>query len=67
MYILFQCIILFMLKKWNEKSFKRDLLEKQEFSKLYAWLYSIYNQQPQFENLISFYEKLCSLNDIRIY
>ena len=44
-----------------------NLLEKQEFSKLYAWLYSIYNQQPQFENLISFYEKLCSLNDISIY
>ena len=50
------------LKNGMKNHGNENLLEKQEFSKLYAWLYSIYNPQPQFENLISFYEKLCSLS-----
>ena len=50
------------LKNGIKNHGNENLLEKQEFSKLYAWLYSIYNPQPQFENLISFYEKLCSLS-----
>ena len=39
-----------------------NLLEQQEFSRLYGWLYSIYNTQPQYENYIGFYEKLCALS-----
>ena len=50
------------LKNGIKNHGNENLLEKQEFSKLYAWLYSIYNPQQQFENLISFYEKLCSLS-----
>ena len=38
------------------------MLEQQEFSRLYAWLYSIYNTQPQFESSIGFYERLCALS-----
>ena len=39
-----------------------NLLEQIEFSRIYGWLYSIYNPQIQFENFIGFYEKICALS-----
>ena len=39
-----------------------NLLEQLEFSRIYGWLYSIYNPQIQFENFIGFYEKICALS-----
>ena len=61
--IFYSSVLFYMcLKNGMKNHANENLLEKQEFSKLYAWLYSIYNPQPQFENLISFYEKLCSLS-----
>jgi hypothetical protein len=46
----------------NNGTENNNLLEQQEFSRLYGWLYSIYNTQPQYENFIGFYEKLCALS-----
>jgi hypothetical protein len=46
----------------NNGAENSNLLEQQEFSRLYGWLYSIYNTQPQYENFIGFYEKLCALS-----
>ena len=39
-----------------------NLLEQIEFSRIYGWLYSIYNPQIQFENFIGFYERICALS-----
>ena len=39
-----------------------NLLEQLEFSRIYGWLYSIYNPQIQFENFIGFYEKICAMS-----
>ena len=50
------------LKNGIKNHENQNILEQMEFSRLYAWLYSIYNPQPQFENSIGFYEKLCSLS-----
>ena len=50
------------LKNGIKNHSNENLLEQQEFSRLYGWLYSIYNIQPQYENLIGFYEKLCALS-----
>ena len=50
------------LKNGIKNHTNENLLEQQEFSRLYAWLYSIYNTQPQFESSIGFYERLCALS-----
>ena len=50
------------LKNGIKNHTNENLLEQQEFSRLYAWLYSIYNTQPQFEDSIGFYERLCALS-----
>ena len=39
-----------------------NLLEQLEFSRIYGWLYSIYNPQIQFENFIGFYERICAMS-----
>ena len=50
------------LKNGIKNKGNENLLEQQEFSRIYGWLYSLYNPQPQFENLISFYERLCAMS-----
>jgi len=50
------------LKNCIKNHTNENILEQQEFSRLYAWLYSIYNTQPQFESSIGFYERLCALS-----
>ena len=50
------------LKNGIKNHTNENILEQQEFSRLYAWLYSIYNTQPQFESSIGFYERLCALS-----
>ena len=40
------------LKNGIKNKGNENLLEQQEFSRIYGWLYSLYNPQPQFENLI---------------
>ena len=50
------------LKNGIKNHTNENLLEQQEFSRLYAWLFSIYNTQPQFESSIGFYERLCALS-----
>ena len=50
------------LKNGIKNHTNENLLEQQEFSRLYAWLYSIYNTQPQFESSFGFYERLCALS-----
>ena len=57
------CAIFYLcLKNGIKNHTNENLLEQQEFSRLYAWLYSIYNTQPQFESSIGFYERLCALS-----
>ena len=61
--IFYSSILFYLCLKNGIKNHGNDnLLEQQEFSRLYGWLYSIYNTQPQFENLIGYYEKLCALS-----
>ena len=50
------------LKNGMKNKTNENLLEQQEFSRIYGWLYSLYNPQQQFENLISFYERLCAMS-----
>ena len=50
------------LKSGIKNHGSENLLEQLEFSRIYGWLYSIYNPQIQFENFIGFYEKICALS-----
>ena len=55
-------LIYLCLKTGIKNHGSENLLEQEEFSKMYGWLYSIYNPQIQLENLISFYDKICALS-----
>ena len=60
---IFYTSVLFYLCLKNVKNHEnQNLLEQMEFSRLYAWLYSIYNPLPKLENSIGFYERICSLS-----
>ena len=61
--IFFSSVLFYLCLKNGIKNHGNDnLLEQQEFSRLYAWLYGIYNAQQQFENLIGLYDKVCALS-----
>ena len=61
--IFYSSVLFYLCLKNGIKNHGNDnLLEQQEFSRLYAWLYGIYNAQQQFENLIGLYDKLCALS-----
>ena len=61
--IYYTSLLFYLCLKAGIKSHgSENLLEQIEFSRIYGWLYSIYNPQIQFENFIGFYERICALS-----
>ena len=60
--IYYSSLLFYLCLKVGIKNHESEnILDQLEFNRIYAWLYGIFNPQPQYENLIGFYEKICAL------